>query len=176
MHARTLELLQHLDLGRRALLEVVDAIADRDARPAAGRWSATDVLSHLARTEGQIGAFLQRKLRRALADAPLPPAPDRGPVLATLPVDEVLDRRRKVEAPDFAAPDEQMTFDDAWSALERARERLRQVLLAGDGLDTSSLRQAHHVFGDLTFEQWIAFASLHERRHTEQLRELANGG
>lgn len=174
MHERTTELLRHLDDGRRALRAALDAIPPerRDARPDRGGWSAANILSHLARTEGQVAAFLQRMLRRALADAPLPPAPAAGPVLASFDADLVLDRTKKVEAPDFATPDVAMAADEAWSALERARARLRQVLLAGDGLDTSSLRQAHFLFGELTFEQWIAFVGLHERRHTAQLDAL----
>ena len=62
---------------------------------------------------------------------------------------------------------------EAWAALERARSSLRQVLLAGDGLDTTSLRQAHFLFGELTFEQWVAFVGLHEQRHTAQMRALS---
>ena len=35
------------------------------------------------------------------------------------------------------------------------------------------MRQEHHVFGELDLYQWVLFAGFHERRHTEQLREVA---
>ena len=174
MHRRTQELLGHLDRSRRVLLDALATIpADRrDARPAAGGWSAANVLSHLARTEGQVAAFLQRALRTALADDALPPAADESSVLASIDEDRLLDRTTRLVAPDFAAPDPEMPADRALAELERARERARQVLLAGDGRDTSSLRRAHHVLGELTFEQWLAFVGLHMQRHAAQLVEL----
>lgn len=176
MHARTRELLQHLDAAFAVFRDALAAIpaAQRDARPAPGVWSAANVMSHLARTEGQVAAFLQRALQRALADDALPPASDETPVLATMAVaQQVLDRTTPIAAPDFAQPDAAQTAADALSAFETVRTRTRQVLLAGDGLDTTGLVRAHFALGELTFEQWIAFVGLHQRRHAAQLCELA---
>ena len=175
LHAITQELQQHLDASRRELLAAVAAVpaADRDRTPRDGGWSVANVLAHLARTEGQIAAFLARALRDAEATAPLPPAPAAaGSVLATLDAERLLDRTTRLEAPAFAAPDPATTAATATVALERARARLCAVLHAADGRDTATLRRAHHVLGELTFAQWIAFAGYHERRHTAQVREL----
>ncbi|MCK5945441.1 MAG: DinB family protein [Planctomycetes bacterium] len=176
MHARTHELLEHLDAGRRELLAVVDAapVGDRERAPAAGRWSLANILSHLARTEGQIAAFLQRGLRRLLASGEAPPLPARlPPVLTRFEATSVLDRTQRITAPEFAEPDPEMNAVAALAQLERARERLREVLLAADGRDARGLRQLHQVFGELDFYEWVAFAGYHERRHTEQAREVA---
>lgn len=176
MHPRTHELLQHLDAASAAFRDALAAIpaAQQDVRPAGGGWSAANVASHLARTEGQVAAFLQKALQRALADDALPRATDATPVLAGMAAaPQVLDRTTRIQAPDFAAPDESLTIGDALRAFESARSRTRQVLLAGDGLDTSGLVRAHFELGELTFEQWIAFVGLHQLRHTDQLRELA---
>lgn len=175
LHAITRELQQHLDASRRELLAAVAAVpaADHDRRPHTGGWSVANVLAHLARTEGQIAAFLARALRDAEATAPLPPAPAAaGPVLATLDAARLLDRTTRLDAPVFAAPDPDTTAAAATTALERARARLCEVLHAADGRDTAALRRAHHVLGELTFAQWIAFAGYHERRHAAQIREL----
>ena len=131
------------------------------------------VLAPLARAEGRSAAFLARALRDAGATAPLPPAPAAaGSVLATRVAERLLDRTTRLEAPAFAAPDPATTAATATVALERARARLCAVLHAADGRDTATLRRAHHVLGELTFAQWIAFAGYHERRHTAQVREL----
>ena len=42
-----------------------------------------------------------------------------------------------------------------------------------DGKDLRPVRQAHFLFGELDFYQWVAFVGFHERRHTAQLREIA---
>jgi hypothetical protein len=127
MHARTTELLRHLDAALAGLFAALAQVPAerRDMRPPGDGWSAANVLSHLARTAGQVAALLQRALQRALADDALPAAAETGSVLA------------------------------------------------GDGLDTSTLRHAHHVLGELTFEQWIEFVGCHQQRHTAQLRDLA---
>ena len=176
MHARTVELLQHLDASARGFLAALAAIplAQHDCRPGANIWSATNVVSHLARTEGQVAAFLQRALRHALANRSLPIASATGSVLATIDSTMLLDRTTPREAPEFAKPDVAMTAVEALQELERARARLREVLLAGDGLETTSVRRLHHVLGELDFEQWIAFAGFHQQRHAAQLVELAN--
>lgn len=175
MFARTKELLQHLDDAQRELLAAVDTVpvAQREQAPAGGGWSVANVLSHLARTEGQIAALLQRALRQALATAALPPAEDASPVVPTLPEPRLLDRSERIEAPEFAQPDAAHDVAAALRSLERARSRLREVLLAADGLDTRGIVRAHHALGELTFEQWIAFVGFHQRRHAAQIRSLA---
>jgi len=131
-------------------------------------------LAHLARTEGQIAAFLQRRLRQQLSSGELRDLPTAAPsILQNFDRAAVLDRTRRIEAPDFAAPDPSMTAADARTQLDRARQRLQQVLLAADGKDVTAIRQPHHVFGDLTFYQWVAFAGFHEQRHVDQAREVA---
>ena len=156
MHARTLEVLQHLDVAAKGFLDALQAIPERqrDRRLADNIWSAANVASHLARTEGQVAAFLQRALRQALANRSLPVVSATGSVLASVDDVVVLDRTNALEAPEFAMPNFTMTAVVALPELERARARTRQVLLAGDGLDTTSIRRTHHVLGELNFEQW----------------------
>ena len=62
MHAWTEEMLGHLEVGRSELLVVVDAmpVSDHGRCPEARAWSVANVLSHLARTEGQVAALLQK--------------------------------------------------------------------------------------------------------------------
>lgn len=174
MHGWTNELLAHLGAGREELLRVMDGIGPRHRalRPSDGRWSAANVLAHLARTEGQIAALLHRRARAAAAagPAPAPPAPA---VVVRFDSGAVLDRTARIEAPDFALPDLSKSPEQAARELARARERLEAVVIDADGQDMSPVRQSHHLFGELDFYQWVAFAGFHERRHTAQLRELA---
>ena len=168
-------MLGHLEVGRSELLVVVDAmpVSDHGRCPEARAWSVANVLSHLARTEGQVAALLQKRSRPLLAgDEPRRPAGS-GAVAGRFDGAPVLDRTTRLEAPAFAAPDPAMTSRAALARLERARARLVDAVVAVDGLDASEVRQVHHVFGELDLYQWVFFAGFHERRHTAQLREIA---
>lgn len=168
-------MLGHLEVGRRELIVVVDAVpvSDHGLCPEVRAWSVANVLSHLARTEGQVAALLQKRSRPLLArDEPRRPAGS-GSVADRFDGAPVLDRTTRLEAPAFAAPDPAMTSRAALGRLERSRARLVDAVVAVDGLDASEVRQAHHVFGELDLYQWVFFAGFHERRHTAQLREVA---
>ena len=178
MHRWTTDLLAHLAAGRAELLDAIEDVApeDRMRCPSVGRWSVANVLSHLARTEGQVAALLQRQTRSAgsLARAPQLDA-DAVSVVSTFDGVAVLDRSERVAAPAFAQPDLGQAFEDATNGLVRARARLEQVVVDADSLDMRGVRQQHHLFGVLDFYQWVAFAGFHERRHSQQLREIAAG-
>lgn len=178
MHPRTVELLRHLDDARARLTSARDAVPAerRDRRPPGGAWSIGNVLAHLARTEAQVATLLQRKLRTAMADNALPALADPRPLSAALgdfDGERLLDRAQRVAAPESARPDPTQTANEAWQALQDARQRMRQLLLAADGLDTDTLRAPHPLLGELTFVQWVAFVGYHERRHAAQIDELA---
>jgi hypothetical protein len=174
MHARTQELLDHLRAGRATLREALDAVpaALRERKPAADRWSAAEVLEHLAIVEGQIAALLKRGLRRALADGALAADADHAPVVSTVDAEALLDRERTFRARPEVSPSRGWTAEQAWSELDRSRTSLREVVLAADGLDTRSIRAPHPFLGELAFHQWIVFVGFHEVRHAAQIRAL----
>lgn len=175
MHDRTRELLQHLDESEAGFGGALAAIpsTQHDRRPVDDVWSAANVMSHLARTEGQVTNFLQRALQKALDDGLPSLAVGAGSVLASMDRAQIVDRTTRLVAPDFASPDPAMTAEVAQQKLERVRVRTRELLMSVDGLDTSGVRRAHHVLGELTFEQWLGFVGFHQQRHTAQVRELA---
>lgn len=170
MHARTEELLEHLSSTRQSLADAYLAVAagDRDRRPRPEAWSPGEVLCHLAMIEKSVVAILRRKLQRAVGAGSLPLA-QQGPRtwrdLATL----LLDDGTKIDAPSFVVPDGTMQAAEAWQSLQDSRTALRDVLLAADGLDTSSIVQRHVVLGPMTFEQWLGFVGFHEQRHAGQI-------
>lgn len=64
MQPRIQEILSHLDTRRADLRAAVDAVpaSERGTRPAPDRWSAGEVLEHLAMVEGRMarGIFAKR--------------------------------------------------------------------------------------------------------------------
>lgn len=174
-HPRTTELLQHLEQTRAVLREALDAapLPLRERKPAPERWSVAEVLEHLAIVEQQIGALLQRGLRRAMADGPLPQDLDHTPVVPTIDAARVLDREQRLQARQAVVPSRGLTAEQAWRELDASRAVLRNVLLAADGLVTTSIKAPHPFFGELTFHQWVAFLGFHEARHAAQIRSTA---
>lgn len=176
MHQWTTELLAHLAAGRAELCDAMAATApaDRERRPGAGRWSVANVLSHLARTEGQVAALLQRGARAVEVPARAPAVASGAPsIVWSFAGARVLDRSERVDAPAFAQPELALGSADAARALARARRRLEDLVIKADGVDMRPVCRAHFLFGELDFYQWVAFAGFHERRHTAQLHEIA---
>ncbi|MGC6486543.1 MAG: DinB family protein [Planctomycetota bacterium] len=176
MHGWTQELLTHLERSREQLLAAVAAVPERsrERSPGAGAWSVANVLAHLARTEGQVAALLEKRSRpllQARAGASRPSSD--GSIVACFDGAPVLDRSEPLQAPAFAAPDLSMTAAIAERRLSRARARLTSVVVRGDGVDLRRAQQAHHVFGELDFYQWVLFAGYHEQRHAAQVLDVA---
>ena len=172
MHTRTTELLQHLEHHRAILREALDATPEelRGRKPAPERWSVAEVLEHLAIVEQQIGALLQRGLRRAMAGGTLPKDTDHSPVVPTVDAAQLLDRERRLQARQGVVPSRGLLAGQAWTELATSRAVLRDVVLAADGLVTASIVAPHPFLGELTFHQWIVFVGFHEARHAAQIR------
>ena len=170
MHARTVELLEHLDATRQCLADAFASVpeAQHDVRPTSGEWSAGEGLSHLAMIETSVGEILQKKLRRAIATEALSAAGNQSRRWRDL-ASTLLDEGIRVQAPDFVVPDGTMTAASAWQSLQTSRGKLRQILLAADGKNTETIVSRHVLLGLLTFEEWLGFVGFHEQRHAAQI-------
>ncbi|HEU4565153.1 MAG TPA: DinB family protein [Gemmatimonadaceae bacterium] len=170
MHPRTTELLEQLDTHRAALRRAVEEIPEpqRERRPAPDRWSVAEVLEHLGLVEGSIA----RLLGGAIAGG-LPPERETSPVVDRLAPARIADRRRRVSSFEPVVPSGALDCAAAWAALERSREELRAVVLAGDGLALGEIVHPHRILGPLDGYQWVLFVAGHEARHAAQIREIA---
>ena len=52
------------------------------------------------------------------------------------------------------------------------RRALKEVIASGDGLALGAVSAPHMRLGDLTADEWIAFAGAHAARHADQIREM----
>ena len=174
MHARTSELIEHLEKSRADLRAAVDAVPAelRDKQPAPDRWSTAQVLEHLAHTESSVTGLLERGMRK-LERAGLKPATDASPVLPTIDSKRLLDRATKLTAPAAVSPTKNLTSEQAWQVLTSARASMLDTLKSADGIDVDAIRGPHPFLGELGFHQWVAFIGLHESRHAAQIRATA---
>jgi hypothetical protein len=173
MHPLTVDLLAHLAAHRAVLRTAFDAVPPplRERAPGPDRWSVAGVVEHLARTNHRLATLLQKGLRTAEAQTPLPPlAADTQAAATSLDPAAVLDRERRVAALVPLHPADGLDAGRAWHALERASELLHATVLAADGKDTRAVRAPHPAFGELDFVTWVRFVGWHEARHAAQIR------
>lgn len=172
MHPRIEEILACLDTHRAELRAAFDAVpaALRTARPAPDRWSAAEILEHVALVEHTVLQSCTRQLAAARA-AGLPAETDTSSVIGSLPPERIANRRRPVSAPDGLTP-KGMDPEAAWADVEAVRARLREFIVSCDGLALGQVTFPHPFLGPLTLYQWLLFAAGHHARHADQLREL----
>jgi hypothetical protein len=172
MRQRTTELLAHLDGQHAELGRAVDAVplAWRTRRPAADRWSVANVLEHLAIVEARVVGGLSAGFAEARA-AVLPPSPDTS-VVRQADVARYLNRERRIVSSAASQPQGDLAAEDAWAALDRARDTTRALVIETDGLAVEAVVLPHPIFGPLDFYQWIVFLGGHEGRHVRQVRDI----
>jgi DinB superfamily len=172
MHARLATALEALERQTAATLSVVqDWSNDQLAyRPAAGEWSAVEVLDHLERVERGITTAARRGL---LAPHPIG-LRDR---IGVLFIDRVFQSERRVTVPSSAAqvlPDPQATkaiVDVRWAETRAALTVLLDEVCP-DQLAYGVWR--HPVGGWMSMPQVLRFFTVHLHHHRFQLTRLAD--
>jgi hypothetical protein len=174
MHSRLEEVLSYLDTQRAALFEAIQlAPAEmRDQKPGPDRWSIAQVLEHLLMIEKRIAMGVTKWVSDARAGE-LGLETETSSVMATLPLELIVDRSQRRNAPEDVAPRGEMDAASAWAALGKSRASLRSGVLAGDGLALGEVIQKHPVLGPINIYQWLLFVGSHEGRHTAQVVEIA---
>jgi uncharacterized damage-inducible protein DinB len=164
------DVLKLLDEEREALLADIARVpvAQREQRPTPSAWSVAEVLEHLAHVERGIAKLIALRGREQ-------PPPDQA---AATPLDaariaRLRSRDRRIEAPERIRPSGTVTAAEALRALEDARVKLREAVIAADSHSLDACTHAHAVLGVLTLRDWVRFVAHHEARHAAQVAEIA---
>ena len=175
MQPRLTELLDYIDAERRHVLQVASALPPERwaSRPAEDRWSISEVCWHLAKVERGV-AKLIGKLAGAARVAGHPAETDHRSVLDSLDGRGIVDRSRPIPAPSQITPTEAPEADTVQQQLRESRELMRAAIAEADGLALASITRDHPVLGEINLYQWILFVGQHERRHAEQITEIAS--
>jgi len=174
MHPRSEEVLNYLDQTRTEMRTAVDLVPShaRNTPPAADQWSVAQVLDHLAIAHDRVAGVIGKWIAEARANGLGPETADTS-VLGTIPAERILDRSRKVPAPEWVRPRNEVDVETAWHEFEQSHEKLRAALLSGDGLALEQVVQPHPVLGPINMYQWTLFEGSHNARHTLQVHEIA---
>jgi hypothetical protein len=174
VHSRTRELVAQLDLSHADLKTAVDMIplSERGWRPAPGRWSAAEIVDHLALVEKRIAKLMSAQIAAA-REAGLRQESDDSSVMGMMRMDRLLDRRRPLTSSEASQPREGVDANTAWTDFETANLSIREAVAAGDGMALGDITVPHPVLGPLNLYQWVLFVGGHESRHAIQIREIA---
>jgi hypothetical protein len=174
MHPRFAELTEYLAQQRRAVLSAASTVPTEQwtQRPAADRWSVSQILEHLHRVESGTAALVAKRIAKA-RDAGHPAETGTSSVLGTLERFAVSDRGRPLVAPAIAEPTENPDRGTMERKLAGSRAALFSAIESGDGLALGEIRHTHIRFGELNLYDWILFIGEHEKRHALQIEEVA---
>lgn len=170
MHKALADIVTRLDLTRDDLSVALDSIppAARETRPGPERWSAAEIVEHLALVEDRYRSIVAESLAsvpRRTHPAVRTPLPEQ---LATM----MANRSARRPAPDGFIPTG-LPFNAAWAKAVKTRDAFHALLVSADSLALEQTAYDHPRFGTLNAYQWVEFVTAHERRHIEQIRENA---
>lgn len=173
-HPRLAEISRYLDDSRDELVRAARAIpASRwTTAPAAGAWSAAQVIDHLRIVEHGIVRLFEKLIPDAIA-AGHPAEGATDSVLDHAFIARASDRSRRIEAPPRVLPTGAPDLEAGLAAMAAERVALRAAVARGDGLALGTLEWQHPALGTLDLYRWLVFVGAHEVRHARQLREMA---
>src|SRR6185369_9421300 len=124
MHSITRELVAYLDEQRSVLKSSFESVPTglRDRPPAPERWSAANIVEHLAIVEARISKLLSVRIDEARST--LSPETRTDPILPTIDYKRMYDRSTRVKAPETAIP-AGLDAASAWLAFENAGTMMR---------------------------------------------------
>jgi hypothetical protein len=175
MHSRLIELRDHVDAQRSALLSAASALPPErwTERPDADRWSMVELFEHLYRVEHGCARVIAKAATEARA-AGHPMESDTHSVLGDLDSSGLRDRTKRLRVPERVAPAGGWTPSEALEKLAASRAELHDAIRAADGLALGTIYQTHARLGELDLYRWILFVGEHEARHVQQAVEIAD--
>ena len=138
--------------------------------PAPERWSAAQLVEHLAIVEGNVVTLVGKLLAKAEESGEAAPAPE---PFEPVSIEEFVERSRdvKLEAPERIRPTG-LPLVEALARLRDSRAALHSLRPRIERTDGRALRFPHPNWGPLNLYQWLLFVGAHEGRHLAQLEAL----
>jgi hypothetical protein len=157
----------HLQASRAKLLSVAQHVSDQRWResPAPERWSAAEVIAHVAMVEERTIFGMKRLLQSAPKPVPLRKRLHLPLAIATW-------RGRKVRTPIPLDAKRVCDKRESLAGLNATREATLVFIESTRGTDVSLYHYEHPFLGSLNMYEWFRTIGYHELRHAKQIREL----
>lgn len=159
------EIYQKLKETREELLGITDGLSREQLNKQIDSysWSISQVCQHLIKTEELYVVAITRGLKS-----------QEDSFIDMKPLEFLLDRSKKLEAPDIAKPtDEILEYPEIIERLNHSREKLYKILNTVEDPSVLSRRHyPHPVFKEMLLIDWVRSLYLHEQRHIKQINEI----
>lgn len=149
---------------REELIRETEQMTDEqlNMKPSQDVWSPGQILDHLYLME----TVITGGLKHVLMNGEKKEASEK-------PLQLVIDRSRKVPAPENLKPAEgPFSKEELFSKLDRSRRELINFAETAPEQELEEKVMKHPHLGDLSLKQWIEFIGYHEKRHLLQLLEV----
>ena len=152
---------------RRRLLETVQSLspAQLDYKSGPDRWSAAQIVEHLAIVEG----FILIRTDATLKSPEPKPSAWQGRDDAL--IETIRNRESRVQASERVRPAGQLRHEELLRQFDAARGRVIDFV-ATTNAPLRSFCSPHPLFGDLDCYQWLLFTAAHCERHHAQILEV----
>lgn len=126
-------------------------------------WNIGQICQHLIKTEELFVIAIKKGLKS-----------NEDSFIENKPLDFLLDRSKKIKAPDIAKPtDEIIEYHEIVEKLKHSREKLLAILNTIEDPSVLSRRHfIHPVFKEMLLIEWVKTLYLHEQRHIKQINEI----
>jgi hypothetical protein len=159
--------LRYLADTRAGVVEAVKGLSEAQwkFKPAPDRWSAAEVVEHLALIEDVVHGILGNIEKAPAAASDRDVKQTDAMILARVP-----DRSTKFQAPEGAQPTGHWTPDGALQHFLTTRGEVEAILRSTPDLRGHIVN--HPVFGPMDGYQWVLAVAAHSERHTKQILEV----
>lgn len=162
------EIIHNLIETRDELLEILKGLTrdQMQMKKDLESWSIGQICQHLVKTE-ELFVLAIRKGLKSKEDS----------FLERKSLEFLLDRSKKIVAPDIAKPtDEILEYSEIIDKLRNSREKLFEILTTIEDPSVLSKRYfIHPVFKEMLLIEWVEVLYLHEQRHIKQINEIVEG-
>ncbi|MEQ1690818.1 MAG: DinB family protein [Gemmatimonas sp.] len=175
MNARTEEVLSALDASRDALMQAILRVPTSlsETAPAPGRWSAAQVVDHLAIVQARILSVMQTLLTAARTTG-LGTETLSESAYGAIDWTRITNRQVTRVASGANAPAADARLASSLATFSQQRAVVRALFTDADGLALSTVIGPHPVIGEINLYQWALFVATHEMRHAAQVSEIAD--
>lgn len=169
------EIYASLEAARNKVVETVSSLSDEQAnfRPSTEKWSAAEIVEHLAKTEANLVRVVGKLLGKAEAENALSDGTLNPPVSFAAMAEKA--RNERFQAPAFIAPEGSANIAESLKQLSQSRVALVEMRPRIEAVDCSNVEYPHPFFGKMNLYQWLGFIGVHELRHLAQIKNLLDG-
>ena len=161
--------IQYLEKTRLGVLDATQGLsaAQWSFKPAPDRWSAAEVMEHIAAAEDLLYGMIQEQAMKA----PARPAGEDVKAIDDLVLTAIPDRTHKAQAPEPLKPTNRFgSPEGAIKHFEQSRARTEEFAKTGQGLRDHASDSP--LGKKLDPYEWTLFIAAHSERHTKQILEV----